>query len=285
MNEIIVTDAEYGTTITNIGNAKILAAVFSGKKVTITHAAVGDGGGAYYYPTKDQIGLVCEQWRGEISRAEINPTMPNMYDVEFAMPPDIGGFTIREASIIDEDGDTIAITNCPPIPKISTQKGVNFPFEMLLHFIFENVDGIQFSVNASLDTVTRKEMEKALKEVRAGVGSAIIKDITIPSSVWTATADAGKYKFVADLADADVLDAHFPSLALTAPSLDAAFKIGLCPTIEALDGILRLWAMRKPITNLAGTLQLRSENAIPVEVDAEITPDNEANEVIEDIFG
>ena len=47
MSNTTVATANYGTVINAIGTAKIADCILNGKKVDITTAAVGDGGGAY----------------------------------------------------------------------------------------------------------------------------------------------------------------------------------------------------------------------------------------------
>ena len=285
MAETIITTADYGTVITDIGSAKMTTATFNKTQINVVSAAVGDGGGAYYYPTPDQIGLISEQWRGDISYARVNATQPNMYDIKFTVPANVGGFTMREAAVYDEDGDIVAICNMPAIPKLSTQEGVSFPFTMMMHIVVKDANALSFTINASLDMVSREEMEKEIQKVSAGVGSAIIKDITIPSGVWTEAADAGKYKFVADVADKDVLDAHFPVMALALPSLDIACSAGLCPTIQTLDGTIRFWSKQKPTADLSGTIQLRSQAIIPVDGSGGFATDEDAKDVVDEIFG
>lgn len=285
MAETIITTADYGTVVTDIGSAKINAAIFSKTQVKVVSAAVGDGVGAYYYPTSDQIGLVCEQWRGDISYARVNKTQPNMYDIKFTVPANVGGFTMREAAVFDEDGATIAICNMPAIPKLSTQEGVSFPFTMMMHIIVQDANAIEFKINASLDTVSREEMEAAMAELSSGVGSAIIKDIVIPVDAWEETDEAGKYKLVADVPDKDALALHFPTLALDIASLDIASAAGMCPTIESLDGLLRFWAKRKPTADLVGTLQLRSQSAATAGSSGGIATDEEASDAAEEVFG
>ena len=285
MAETIITTADYGTVVTDIGSAKINAAIFSKTQVKVVSAAVGDGGGAYYYPTSDQIGLVCEQWRGDISYARVNKTQPNMYNIKFTVPANVGGFTMREAAVFDEDGATIAICNMPAIPKLSTQEGVSFPFTMMMHIIVQDANAIEFKINASLDTVSREEMEAAMEELSSNLPSVIIKDIVIPVEAFVETDEAGKYKFVANLPDKDALYAHFPTLALDIPSLDLAATAGMCPAIETLDGRIRFWAKKKPTADLVGTLKLESQSAASAGASGGITTDEEASDDAEEVFG
>lgn len=169
MADVAVITARYGTVITNTGKAKIAAAILAGEKVNITHVAVGDGGGAYYKPTSEQTDLINECWRGEISSATIGKNSPNMIDIKFVVPADQGGYTIREGMAIDKDGDVIAVWNTPDLQKVTVVDGVSFPLTMLTHIIVEDAAAVTVTVNPSLDTVSREELEQAIKTHNEGL--------------------------------------------------------------------------------------------------------------------
>lgn len=266
MSNTTVATAKYGTVINAIGSAKIADCILNGNKVNITTAAVGDGGGAYYKPTREQVALKNECWRGEIAYARINEENPNMIDVKFIVPADVGGFTIREVALIDAEGETIAIGNTPDAEKIAVTDGVSFPITMVMHILVDDASVINFSINPDLDTVSREEMEQAIKNYYAGVGSALIRPITIPAGNWTkvATDDEteppGGYIYTTDVPLEEVKDLHFPVMALDIEAQAPAAEAELCPTIETLDGIVRFWAKNIPAADLTGTIMLRSEN-------------------------
>lgn len=163
MSDTTVTTARYGTVITAVGKSKITDGILSGRKINIVHAAVGDGNGAYYMPTQEQKALRNECWRGEIAYARISESNPNMIDVKFIVPPEVGGFTIREAALIDADGDTIAICNTPDAEKVNITDGVSFPIVMVVHILVEDAAAVSFTINPALDTVTREELEAAIR--------------------------------------------------------------------------------------------------------------------------
>lgn len=310
MADINVTTAQYGTVVTDIGAAKIAASILNGTKINITHAAVGDGNGAYYYPVASQTALLNERWRGEIAFAEINKSTSNMIDVKFIVPADVGGFTIREAAILDAEGDTIAICNTPDAQKIPITDGVSFPLTMMMHIVVTDASAIDFKVNTSLDTISREDMDKALAEYAAGVGTAIMREINIPSAGWTSATNMGEYIYTIDVAVPDALDAHFPTMALDVPSLAISADAELCPTMDALDGFVRFWAKEIPTADMAGTIMLRSENmnfdgstdfdcncdcddgsggsggSGPGSAgDSDVATDEEVDETIEEVFG
>lgn len=290
MANTTVATADYGTVITAIGSAKIAACILNGTKLNITHIAVGDGGGGYYKPTTDQVDLKNECWRGEIARSEIDAANPNMINVMGVVPAEVGGFTIREAALIDEDGDKIAICNTPDAQKVAITDGVSFPIRIVMHILVTDASAVQVTVNPSLDTVSREEMENSIKDatlqIADSVGDAKIRDIIIPKDGWVTASDTTNldgYIYTIDVVLEGVLDTHFPSLALAIPSLRVASNAKLCPTIETLDGFVRFWAKSVPTADMTGTIALRSENL--VEIDSDIATDSEAQDKIEDVWG
>lgn len=289
MGKTIVATADYGTVLTAVGSAKIAACILNGTKLNVTHAAVGDGGGAYYKPTTEQESLVNECWRGEIAAYEINEATPNMIDVKFIVPAEVGGFTIREAAILDADGDTVAICNTPDAQKIPITDGVSFPVTMVMHILVTDASAVNVVVNSSLNTVSQEEMEAyvdaALAEYADNVGSAIVRSITIPATGWVEVdpdaEDLGDYKYTIDVPLVEATEEHFPVLALDIPSLSIAGEAEMCPTIETLDGFVRFWSKTIPTADLTGTILLRSENL----VDLDTATDEEVKDEVDDVFG
>lgn len=286
MAEPTVVTSRYGTIITAIGKAKITAAILAGKQVKITHAAVGDGGGSYYKPTEEQTGLINECWRGEIASAVINETTPNMIDVKFIVPADVGGFTIREAALFDEEGDAIAIWNTPDAQKVAVTDGVSFPLTMVGHILVENAGAVSFTVNSALDTVSREEMEAALQAYGASVGSCLIKeDFTIPTEGWylheLEGPDYDGVPYAIDIKVEKCTEKHFPSLALYRPYWLPADEAGLSPVQETYDGFIRFFAESVPESALIGTLTLRSESL----VDFKLATDEDIDNTVDGVFG
>ncbi len=290
MPDTTVSTARYGTVVTATGAAKIAAGILSGEKINITHAAVGDGGGAYYMPTAAQTALLRECWRGEIASAAINAENENMIDVKFIVPAEVGGFTVREAALIDADGDVIAICNTPDAEKVAVTAGVSFPLTMMIHIIVTDASAVNVTVNPSLDVVSREYLDQRLSQFADGVGSAVLVPITIPAAGWAAATDTtglDGYTYTVDVAVPEALDAHFPTAALDIPSLAPAGAAGLCPTIMAGDGFLRFWAQAIPTADLTGTVLLRSQNLYytGTSTGGDIATDDEVDDTLDDVFG
>ena len=150
---VVVTkqDRKYKTLVTDIGKEKMTNAILNGKKVNVVMAAVGDGGGSYYLPTADMTALVHEVWRGAIASKEINSKSSNMVDVKFVLPGTVGGFTAREAALIDDEGDMIAVCNLPDTEKAAIEDGIAAALTILMHIVMTNSDALTFTLDPTTD--------------------------------------------------------------------------------------------------------------------------------------
>ena len=125
----------YGTVITTAGAALIAKCILNGGKVNIKTAAAGDGGGEYYEPTVAQTALRGKKWEGDVASAAVSTTNANMIDVKITIDDSVGGFTIREMGLFDDDGTLIAICNTPDTEKVSTDGGVSGKLTMIMHIV------------------------------------------------------------------------------------------------------------------------------------------------------
>lgn len=152
----------YGTVITSAGAGILASCILEGKKLNITQAAVGDGGGAYYLPNIDQSGLVNEQWRGGIAAAEQSAVNPNMIDIKIVIPDDAGGFVVREAALYSEDGTCIAIGNMPASEKRPSSDGVSGKLTITVHLVVTDASAVEVIVSPNLNTVSQEQMLAAI---------------------------------------------------------------------------------------------------------------------------
>jgi phage-related tail fiber protein len=114
---------QFYTLPTAIGQAKMANALALGQTVNITHMAVGDGGGTLPTPNSNRTALVNEVRRAPINASEVDEQNPTWVVVEQVLPPDVGGWTIREVGIIDQEGDLIAYGNYPETYKPVLSEG------------------------------------------------------------------------------------------------------------------------------------------------------------------
>ncbi|EDX37696.1 TPA: tail fiber protein [Escherichia coli] len=118
------TTRKFKTVITDTGAKKLAqAAAPDGKPVRLTHMAVGDGGGTLPTPDSKQTRLVHEVWRHTVNRVILDATHQNRIIAELVIPPETGGFWIREIGVFDEHGDLVAVGNTAESYKPAVAEG------------------------------------------------------------------------------------------------------------------------------------------------------------------
>jgi len=150
---------QFYTILTSIGKAKIANSIPLGTKVNLTKLRIGDGGGAYYNPTEDQIdvkGFVYECSVGAVKTDEENP---NWIVIETTIPGSVGGFMVREAGVFDEEGNLIAIGKYPETYKPVTADGSSK--DLLIRMILEvsNAESVTLKINPTVILATMKDIQ------------------------------------------------------------------------------------------------------------------------------
>lgn len=108
--------------ITVAGREKIGAAIVSGDKVVFSQMSVGDGGGNATTPDENQTSLINERFRTQLNSLKLSDT-ENIIIAEMIIPPEVGGFTIREAALFDDAGVCMAVANVPETYKPAMAEG------------------------------------------------------------------------------------------------------------------------------------------------------------------
>ncbi len=116
-------DKKFLTLITAAGAERLANAAVTGTPVAIAEMAVGDGGGLLSMPDSASTGLIGEQYRGILNKLVIADSDASVIEAEMIMPPQIGGFWLRELALYAEDGECIAVGNMPETYKPLLSEG------------------------------------------------------------------------------------------------------------------------------------------------------------------
>lgn len=136
------------TLVTDIGKAKIANATVLGKKIDFVKLKVGDGGGDYYEPNESQTDLVHTVWEGNINNVLTGGEKnPNWIIVQTVIPPEEGGFYIREAGIFDNDDNLLAISKYPECYKPTMSDGSTDDLTIELIFEISNASTINLKID------------------------------------------------------------------------------------------------------------------------------------------
>ena len=125
------------------GQQKKALAEANNTPLNITTFKVGDGNGSYYEPNENQTALVNVKYTGTFtagtqSQIVINPSASNEVLYKCFIPADVGGFTIRELGLFDNNGDLILICKLPAQDKFALASGVYQPLTFTPKIIYTN---------------------------------------------------------------------------------------------------------------------------------------------------
>ncbi|HIH7761437.1 phage tail protein [Escherichia coli] len=142
---------KFKTVITTAGAAKLAAATApGGRKVNITTMAVGDGGGKLPVPDAGQTGLIHEVWRHTLNKISQDKRNSNYIIAELVIPPEVGGFWMRELGLYDDAGTLIAVANMAESYKPALAEGSGRSQTCRMVIIVSSVA----SVALTIDTTT-----------------------------------------------------------------------------------------------------------------------------------
>lgn len=155
---------QFYTLLTDIGKAKIANTAALQKKLELSKIVLGDSKGAYYEPTEQQTQLKNKVCEGEISDKFIDKDNPNWIVVQTIIPSQIGGFTIREAGIVDTEGDLIVVAKYPETYKPKVEDGSTKDITINLILEVSNVENVTLKVDPTIIFATKKDIENVKKK-------------------------------------------------------------------------------------------------------------------------
>lgn len=150
---------QFYTITTQVGKAKIANASALGNKVNFTHFALGDGNGGYYNPTENQTVLKKEVWRGAIGQIVVDENNPSWIVLETIIPAEVGGFTIREAGVLDDEGNLLAIGKYPETYKPLLENGSAKDLYIRMILEVANTSVVNLKVDPSIILATKKDID------------------------------------------------------------------------------------------------------------------------------
>ncbi|MDY4347965.1 phage tail-collar fiber domain-containing protein [Pectobacterium brasiliense] len=156
--------AIYFALLTNIGAAKLANATALGSRLNITQMAVGDGGGLLPTPNPAQTALINEQRRAALNSLSVDPKNPSQIIAEQVIPENEGGWWIREVGLFDDDGNLIAVANCPESYKPLLQQGSGRVQTVRMILIVSSTDAVTLKIDPAVVLATRSYVDDALAE-------------------------------------------------------------------------------------------------------------------------
>ncbi|MBG2660848.1 phage tail protein [Klebsiella michiganensis] len=151
--------------ITVAGSEKIAAAIVSGEKVIFSQMSVGDGGGSATTPSDGQTALVNERFRTQLNSLKLSDT-ENIIIAEMIIPPEVGGFTIREAALFDDAGVCMAVANVPETYKPALAEGSGRFTILRIWLAVSSTEAVELVVDPGIVLATVEDVINAGNEIK-----------------------------------------------------------------------------------------------------------------------
>lgn len=156
---------KFKTVITTAGAAKLAAATApGGRKVNITTMAVGDGGGKLPVPDAGQTGLIHEVWRHALNKISQDKRNSNYIIAELVIPPEVGGFWMRELGLYDDAGTLIAVANMAESYKPALAEGSGRSQTCRMVIIVSSVTSVELTIDTTTVMATQDYVDDKIAE-------------------------------------------------------------------------------------------------------------------------
>jgi len=200
---------KYKTLLTTAGAAKLAAASAGGTLISLTHMAVGDGGGTLPEPDVSQTTLIREKWRAELNKISIDVNHDNYVVAELVIPPERGGFWMREMGLFDADGTLIAVANMAESYKPKLAEGSGRAQTVRMVIMVSAIESVDLTIDTTTVMATQDYVDNQLAEHER---SRRHPDATLEAKGFTQLSSA--------------TDSDSEMLAATPKAVKAAFDMG-----------------------------------------------------------
>lgn len=160
-------EEQFYSILTKVGKAKIANASALGTKVNFTTFVLGDGGGNYYNPIEDQTTLKNQVWSGLVNNLNIDKSNNNWIVAEVLIPADIGNFMIREAGILDDEGNLLVIGKYPETYKPIASNGSTKDLTIRMILEVSNTAAVTLKVDQGVMLAHKEDVEAVQKKVES----------------------------------------------------------------------------------------------------------------------
>jgi phage-related tail fiber protein len=156
--------AQFKTIHTTYGLGRMASAEATGTPINLVAVAVGDGNGNPTTPDPAQTQLVREVYRHAPNRVYQDPTNPLLFTVEMLIPYSVGGFTIREIGVFDDNGSLFAVANVPNVykPQGDGSEGSYGDTAIRMQFLVSNASVVTLQVDPAVAYATQQWVLNAI---------------------------------------------------------------------------------------------------------------------------
>lgn len=152
----------FGGMLTNLGAAKKTNCDALGIPWEPRYMLIGDANGADPVPSAAQTKLVNQVYRAQINQLYVSPADDNVLIAELVLPPDVGGWWIRELALEDKDGVFCAVANAAPSYKPLLVQGSGRNQVVRMHIITGGNANVQLKIDPSVVLATRQYVDVSI---------------------------------------------------------------------------------------------------------------------------
>lgn len=157
-------NSQFFAILTAVGEAKQANADALGVPWTFAQMGVGDANGSDPTPSRNQTRLINERRRAPLNQVKVDPANASIVVAEQVIPPDVGGWWIREIGLYDADGDLVAVANCAPSFKPLLNQGTGKTQVVRMNFIVTSAANVTLKIDPAVVLATREFVELRLSE-------------------------------------------------------------------------------------------------------------------------
>jgi len=157
----------YYTILTTRGIELLAEAAANKNQLVFSHLAVGDGGGNVIKPTPGATKLTNEKYRAPLNAVYLNKEDSAQVFCELILPPEVGGFYIRELGLYEQNGDLVAIGSVPPTYKSNIDEGATKALVINMIVAVENTAQVALKIEAISQVAINRSLTSAILEHEA----------------------------------------------------------------------------------------------------------------------
>jgi len=154
----------FGGMLTALGAAKKTNCDALGIPWEPKYMLIGDANGTDPVPSPTQTKLINQVYRAQLNQLRVSPTDPNVLIAELVLPPDVGGWWVRELALEDKDGVFCAVGNAAPSYKPLLTQGTGRNQVVRMHIITTGTANIQLKIDPSVVLATREYVDNRIQE-------------------------------------------------------------------------------------------------------------------------
>lgn len=158
-------NSQFFAILTAVGEAKQANANALGVPWTFAQMGVGDANNTEPVPSRTQTRLINERRRAALNQISVDPKNSNIIIAEQVIPPDEGGWWIREIGLYDATGDLVAVANCAPSFKPLLSQGTGKTQVVRLNLIVTSTANVQLKIDPAVVLATRDYVDTAILSV------------------------------------------------------------------------------------------------------------------------